>query len=226
LRSFVGSACQSRSLIRVTRSRLCMWWGSFVRATLAHSFSPRAGRRLGCGGVTARLRLADTPPHPNCGACHRAGHFGPNPLAIRPLPAQRGEERIESRSRDAAARPSYAKPLQKVRPFTKAKGAERRKAQCLGAAPCEGAAARFCESALASRRSTAALTEALTLRLNPGPRFLELPGANARTLPGASAASTSQAGRSAGRYDARSRPGAKLRASPAGTARAPSQDRL
>jgi hypothetical protein len=61
---------------------------------------------------------------------------------------------------------------------------------------------------LASRRSTAALAKALTPRLNPGPRFLELPGANGRTLPGASAASTSQTGRSAGRVDARSRPGA------------------
>jgi hypothetical protein len=61
-------------------------------------------------------------------------------------------------------------------------------------------------SALASRRSTAALAKAVTPRLNPGPRFLELPGANGRTLPGASAASTSQAGRIAGRVDARSRP--------------------
>jgi hypothetical protein len=40
-------------------------------------------------GSDSRLR-------PPCGACHRAGHFGPDPLAIRPLPAQRGEERIES----------------------------------------------------------------------------------------------------------------------------------
>ncbi len=46
-----------------------------------------------------------------------------------------------------------------------------------------------------------------TARLISGPRFLELPGANGRTLPGASAASTSRAGHSAGRYDARSRPG-------------------
>jgi hypothetical protein len=61
---------------------------------------------------------------------------------------------------------------------------------------------------LASRRSTAALAKTVTPWLNPGPRFLELPGANGRTLPGASAASTSQTGRSAGRYDARSRPGA------------------
>ncbi len=121
-------------------------------------------------------------------------------------------------------RPSYATPRRKILPET-AKG---------GGAP-EGASnhgriggcgCALCVSALASRRSTAALAEAVTLRLNPGPRFLELPGANERTLPGASAASTSQAGPSAGRFDTRSRPGAKLRASPAGTAPAPSQDRL
>ena len=44
------------------------------------------------------------------------------------------------------------------------------------------------------------------------------PGANGRTLPGASAASTSRTGHNAGRDDARSRPGAGLRAPPAGTA--------
>jgi len=75
--------------------------------------------------------------------------------------------------------------------------------------------------ALAFRRSTAALAEALTPWLSSGPRFLELPGANGRTLPGASAASTSRTGRSAGRDDARSRPSAGLRAPPAGTALAP-----
>ena len=60
-----------------------------------------------------------------------------------------------------------------------------------------------------------------TARLISGPRFLELPGANGRTLPGASAASTSRAGHSAGRYDARSRPGAECVVPPAGTAPAP-----
>src|ERR1700734_3470210 len=35
------------------------------------------------------LRLAERPPHPDRGACHRAGQR-PDPLAIRPLPA-RGE---------------------------------------------------------------------------------------------------------------------------------------
>jgi hypothetical protein len=58
-------------------------------------------------------------------------------------------------------------------------------------------------------------------RLISGPRFLELPGPNGRTLPGASAASTSRAGHSAGRYDARSRPGAECVVPPAGTAPAP-----
>jgi hypothetical protein len=60
-----------------------------------------------------------------------------------------------------------------------------------------------------------------TARLISGPRFLELPGANGRTLPGASAASTSRAGHSAGRYDARNRPGAECVVPPAGTAPAP-----
>ena len=57
--------------------------------------------------------------------------------------------------------------------------------------------------------------------LSSGPRFLELPGANGRTLPGASAASTSQTGPSAGRDDARNRPGTACVAPPAGTAPAP-----
>jgi hypothetical protein len=51
---------------------------------------------------------------------------------------------------------------------------------------------------LASRRSTAGLTKALTPWLSFGPRFVESPGANGRTLPDASAASTSHSGRSAG----------------------------
>ena len=55
-----------------------------------------------------------------------------------------------------------------------------------------------------------------TARLISGPRFLELPGANGRTLPGASAASTSRTGRSAGRDDARSRPGADWQFRPRG----------
>ncbi len=81
-----------------------------------------------------------------------------------------------------------------------------------------GAEARQSRGALAFRHSTAALAKALTPWLSFGPRFLELPGANGRTLPGASAASTSRTGHSAGRDDARSRPGAGLRAPPAGTA--------
>jgi hypothetical protein len=129
------------------------------------------------------------------------------------------------RSRDAFRHPSSAKALQNERPFVKTKGAERRKAQSvhdrIGAMR-----QRPKREPLAFRRPTAALTKRLTAWLNSGPRFLELPGANGRTLPGASAASTSQAGPNAGRYDARSRPGAKLRASPAGTALAPFQDRL
>src|ERR1700722_15612077 len=67
---------------------------------------------------------------------------------------------------------------------------------------------RVQRDALAFRRSTAALAEALTPQLSSGPRFLEPPGANGRTLPGASAASSSRTGRSAGRAGPRSRPGA------------------
>jgi|SRR5271166_908393 len=117
--------------------------------------------------------------------------------------------------------PSYATPRQKRTALHKSEGrrsAGRRKSNHRPHRRMRQRA--FAQSALASRRSTAALTKAVALRLNPGPRFLKLPGANGRTLPGASAASTSQTDPSAGLYDARSRPGAKLRASPAGTARA------
>jgi hypothetical protein len=92
--------------------------------------------------------------------------------------------------------------------------------------PHQRARLRLQREPLASRRSTAGLAKALTPRLSFGPRFLEPPGANGRTLPDASAASTSRTGRNAGRDDARSRPGAWLRATPAGTALAPFQDRL
>jgi hypothetical protein len=80
---------------------------------------------------------------------------------------------------------------------------------------------RVQRDALAFRRSTAALAEALTPQLSSGPRFLEPPGANGRTLPGASAASSSQTGHSAGRAGPRSRPGAECVVPPAGTALAP-----
>ncbi len=85
-------------------------------------------------------------------------------------------------------------------------------------ADARGAEAGFNGSPLAFRRSTAAFAKALTPWLNFGPRFLELPGAIGRTLPGAGAASPSRTGRSAGRDDARSLPGAGLRSPPAGTA--------
>ena len=145
----------------------------------------------------------------------RSGEGGPRVCAVG------GEKQI--RSRGAALRPSYGKLVHESHshlPPQRTKG---------GGAP-EGAMSwsratryRCCHlialrarqrvqrDALASRRSTAALAKTVTPWLNPGPRFLELPGANGRTLPGASAASTSQTGRSAGRYDARSRPGAGLR---------------
>src|ERR1700733_5843956 len=32
-------------------------------------------------------------PLPPCGACHRAGHFGPDPVGMVPLPRVAGEER-------------------------------------------------------------------------------------------------------------------------------------
>ena len=62
--------------------------------------------------------------------------------------------------------------------------------------------------ALAFRRSTAALARLLPLAFDFRPGFLECAGANGSTLPDASAASTSRTGHSAGRDDARSRPGA------------------
>ena len=48
-----------------------------VLATRSHSFSPRAGRRSGCGGISAGLQTGGNGPHPDC-------------FAIRPLP-QAGE---------------------------------------------------------------------------------------------------------------------------------------
>src|ERR1700733_5030025 len=36
-------------------------------------------------------------PLPPCGACHRAGHFGPDPLAWFPSPALRGGKKVRSR---------------------------------------------------------------------------------------------------------------------------------
>jgi hypothetical protein len=180
-----------------------------------HSREPRAAPGIDPAGTTTGLRAS---------AASFEGRFGiPSRLRdgcpSRP-PQDDGSQASQSRSRDALA----SELCQSHERFasTKTKG---------GGAP-EGAmswsrtvrrrGSALCASALACRRPTAALAKAVTPRLNPGPRFLELPGANGRTLPGASAASTSQAGRSAGRVDARSRPGAKLRASPAGTALAPS----
>ncbi len=152
-----------------------------------------------------------------------ASHAPSTTLRVVPLPRFAGADE-SSRSRDAVA-PELCDATKKNPPRNGEgrRSAGRRNPTMAASARCGCA---LCVSALASRRSTAALAKAVTLRLNPGPRFLELPGANERTLPGASAASTSQTGPSAGRFDARSRPGAKLRASPAGTARAPSQDRL
>ncbi len=88
--------------------------------------------------------------------------------------------------------------------------------QTLPPANARGAEAGLFRSPLAFRRSTAAFAKALTPWLSSGPRFLELPGANGRTLPGASAASTSRTGRSAGRDDARSLPGADWQFRPRG----------
>ena len=66
--------------------------------------SPRAKNRGAICNATARseaLRLAATPPHPPRGACHRAGHFGPDPLARTTSPRARGEVNKNSRSRGA-----------------------------------------------------------------------------------------------------------------------------
>src|SRR5579872_2878713 len=68
--------------------------------------SPRAKNRGAICNATARseaLRLAATPPHPPRGACHRAGHFGPDPLARTTSPRTRGEVDKQSRSRGGPA---------------------------------------------------------------------------------------------------------------------------
>jgi hypothetical protein len=64
-----------------------------------------SGERVGVRGIGPQKILDPSkPPHPDRGACHRAGHFGPDPLAIRPLPA-RGERKIDDRSRGAICIP-------------------------------------------------------------------------------------------------------------------------
>ncbi len=72
-----------------------------------------------------------------------------------------------------------------------------------------------CKSALASRRSTAALVQGThaSQGLSLGPGFAEHGAKNGRGLPPAPApvaASTSRAGHGAGRHDVRSRPGATV----------------
>jgi len=114
--------------------------------------------------------------------------------------------------------PSFAKP-QKLSPPNKRREAERRKAQCLGAAPHNPmlppdyarARQRAKRSPLASRRSAAALAkaDASTFGSAPDPRFLR-PGANGRypCSPVSSLPRTAGTGRSAGRSGTQSRPGA------------------
>src|ERR1700733_11431035 len=53
------------------------------------------GPRGGEGGP--RVSAVGGAPLPPCGACHRAGHFGPDPLAWFPSPALRGGKKVRSR---------------------------------------------------------------------------------------------------------------------------------
>ena len=88
--------------------------------------------------------------------------------------------------------------------------------------PCEARRLLLRSRRRASRRSTAALATARKLAWrSSGPRFL------GRGLsPNPSPAGSLQTGPSAGRAEPRSRPSARLRASPAGAAPAPSFERL
>jgi hypothetical protein len=71
------------------------------------SFSRVRGEGWDEVAFSSWLGLAVTPPHPYCGACHRAGHFGPDPLAIRPLPAQRGRGKNRIDGADDFAHPTW-----------------------------------------------------------------------------------------------------------------------
>ena len=147
-----------------------------------------------------------------------------------PSPASRGRMvRAASFSRRTRARVLPTKATKLLPPKNKGRRSAEKAQLSRGASPRIGcchpnalrARPRVQRDALAFRRSTAALAEALTPQLNSGPRFLEPPGANGRTLPGASAASSSRTGHSAGRAGPRSRPGAECVVPPAGTALAP-----
>ena len=99
-----------------------------------------------------------------------------------PLPRYRGGGWCKRcRSRDAPA-PELCRP--KPRSFCLQKNKGRRSAEKAHqpSVLC-GARPRAERSALAFRRSTAALAKAVTPQLSSGPRFLELPSANGRTPP-------------------------------------------
>src|SRR5580704_5616034 len=66
--------------------------------------------RSAAGGVTApkgaRASGIAVHPTPPAGACHRAGHFGPDPLGGRPSPCRAGESHMQNELGIAALFPS------------------------------------------------------------------------------------------------------------------------
>jgi hypothetical protein len=160
-----------------------------------------SGERVGVRGYRVRSQNSD-PPHP---------------LASLTTSPQRGEVKIESRSRDADAPEACQRHCKS--PPQKRREAERRKAHPSMAAPHDSmlpssrarARQRSLRGSLASRRSAAALAKAnaSTFGSAPDPRFLR-PGFNGRypLSPVSSLPRTAGAGRSAGRSGTRSRPGA------------------
>jgi hypothetical protein len=137
-----------------------------------------------------------------------------------PSPAIAGADDASAAVLATHPRPSFADQSHKTFASKKIRGGGAPKKAHQPSVLC-GARPRAERSALAFRRSTAALAKAVTPQLSSGPRFLESPSANGRTLPGASAASSSRTGHSAGRAGPRSRPGAECVVPPAGTALAP-----
>ena len=147
------------------------------------------------------------------GACHRAGHFGPDPLA----------PRNDEHSRDAFRARALPPPRPKrIRPRQKRgrRSAERRMPTIVRAAPANVAACR-CPGA-AARQFGARSPSGASPRLSPG---LSHPGAApghaswdlvpagvTRRLLSQSSGSTPRLGRSTEENDAQSRSGAGLRA--------------
>jgi hypothetical protein len=74
---------------------------------LARSLLPACGEKVGTRGRCRRAQTRGHAPHPDCGACHRTGHCGPDPLAIRPLPASGERKASHPRLKNCTARPFF-----------------------------------------------------------------------------------------------------------------------